>query len=47
MWPLLLQCKLVGKAQEVVSALSLEDSLQYDVKEASFCAYELILEAYR
>lgn len=30
-WPLLLQCKLVGEAQEVCSALSLEDSLQYDV----------------
>uniref|UniRef100_A0A674N472 Gypsy retrotransposon integrase-like protein 1 n=1 Tax=Takifugu rubripes TaxID=31033 RepID=A0A674N472_TAKRU len=48
MWPVLLQCKLVGKAQEVVSALSLEDSLQYDVlKEAILRAYELVPEAYR
>lgn len=32
---ILLQCKLVGKAQEVVSSLSLEESLQNDVlKEA-------------
>lgn len=47
MWPVLLQCKLVGKAQEVVSALSLEDSLQYDVvKEAIVHAYELVPEAY-
>ncbi len=29
-WPLLLQCKLVGKAQEVCSALTLEQSLDYD-----------------
>lgn len=30
-WPLLLQCKLVGKAQEVCNSLSIEDSLNYDV----------------
>lgn len=47
-WPLLLQCKLFGKAQEVVSALSLEDSLQYEcVKGAVLRAYELVPEAYR
>ncbi len=48
MWPLLLQCKIHGKAQEVVSALPLADSLQYDiVKEAILRAYELVPEAYR
>ena len=47
-WPLLLQCKLVGKAQKVCSTLSLEDSLQYDVvKKAILRAYELVPEAYR
>lgn len=47
-WPLLLQCKLVGKAQEVCSALSLEESLNYDVvKSAILAAYELVPEAYR
>lgn len=29
-WPLLLQCKLTGKVQEVCATLSLEDSLKYD-----------------
>nr|XP_033962443.1 uncharacterized protein LOC117464021 [Pseudochaenichthys georgianus] len=48
MWPILLQCKLVGKAQEVVSSLSLEESLQYEVlKESILRAYELVPEAYR
>ncbi|KAI3357900.1 hypothetical protein L3Q82_016288, partial [Scortum barcoo] len=48
MWPILLQCKLVGKAQEVVSSLPLEDSLRYVVlKEAILRAYELVPEAYR
>lgn len=48
MWPLLLQCKIHGKAQEVVSSLPLADSLQYDsVKEAILHAYELVPEAYR
>ncbi|XP_029975991.1 uncharacterized protein LOC115409133 [Salarias fasciatus] len=48
MWPLLLHCKLTGKAQEVVSALSLEDSLKYDkVKATVLRAYELVPEAYR
>lgn len=48
MWPLLLQCKIHGKAQEVVSVLPLADSLHYDtVKEAILRAYELVPEAYR
>lgn len=48
MWPLLLQCKLVGKAQEAVSALSLEDSLDYDcVKAAVLRTFQLVPEAYR
>ncbi|KAG1952330.1 gag-pol fusion protein [Pimephales promelas] len=47
-WSLLLQCKLVGKAQDVCSTLSLEESLQYDtVKSAILRAYELVPEAYR
>ncbi|KAL3968224.1 ATP-binding cassette, subfamily A (ABC1), member 1 [Sarotherodon galilaeus] len=47
-WSLSLQCKLVGKAQEVCTALSLEDSLDYDVvKAAVLRAYELLPEAYR
>ncbi|KAL1268457.1 hypothetical protein QQF64_033820 [Cirrhinus molitorella] len=42
-WPLLLHCRLIGKAQEVCSALPLEESLQYDsVKNAILRAYELI-----
>uniref|UniRef100_A0A3B3I2A9 Gypsy retrotransposon integrase-like protein 1 n=1 Tax=Oryzias latipes TaxID=8090 RepID=A0A3B3I2A9_ORYLA len=48
MWSILLQCKLVGKAQEVVSSLSVADSLQYTVlKESILRAYELVPEAYR
>ncbi len=47
-WSLLLQCKLVGKALEVYSTLSLEDGLKYDVvKLAILRAYELVPEAYR
>jgi len=47
-WTLLLQCRLVGKAMEVFSTLSLEDSLNYDaVKLAILRAYELVPEAYR
>lgn len=43
-----MQCKLVGKAQEVCSALTLEQSLDYDVmKNAVLRAYELVPEAYR
>lgn len=46
-WPLLLQCKLVGKPQEVCASLSIEDSLDYDtVKTTVLCAYELVPEAY-
>lgn len=47
MWPLLLHCKINRKAQEVVSALPLADSLKFDVKETILRAYELVLEAYR
>ncbi|XP_049340179.1 uncharacterized protein LOC125804771 [Astyanax mexicanus] len=48
MWPLLLQCKLVGKAQEVCSSLTVEQSLEYDTIKASVLrAYELVPEAYR
>lgn len=47
-WSLLLQCKLSGKAQEVVAALSLEESLKYNVVKATVLrAYELVPEAYR
>ncbi|GAA6104849.1 uncharacterized protein LOC125146164 [Tachysurus ichikawai] len=47
-WTILLQCKLVGKAQEDFSTLPLEESLQYDtVKLAILRAYELVPEAYR
>ncbi|CAJ1076939.1 uncharacterized protein LOC118558122 [Xyrichtys novacula] len=47
-WSLLLQCKLVGKAQEVCASLSIEDSLDYNVlKKTVLQAYELVPEAYR
>lgn len=47
-WALFLQCSLSGKAQEVSSALPLEQSLDYDtVKAAVLRAYELVPEAYR
>ncbi len=47
-WSLLLQCKLIGKAQEVCSTLSLEESLKYEsMKSAILRAYELVPEAYR
>ncbi len=47
-WSLLLQCKLIGKALEVYSTLSLEDSLKYDVVKLTVLkAYELVPEAYR
>ncbi len=47
-WSLLLQCKLVGKAQEVCASLSTEESLDYDVVKATvLLAYELVPEAYR
>lgn len=38
----------MGKAQEVISALSFEDSLDYDVVKVTVLrAYELVPEAYR
>lgn len=47
-WPILVQCKIHGKAQEAVAALPVEDSLKYDaVKAAILRAYELVPEAYR
>uniref|UniRef100_A0A8P4FXX4 CCHC-type domain-containing protein n=1 Tax=Dicentrarchus labrax TaxID=13489 RepID=A0A8P4FXX4_DICLA len=47
-WSLLLQCKIHGKAQDAIAALSLEESLSYDaVKTAILRAYELVPEAYR
>ncbi|KAK0136914.1 hypothetical protein N1851_026936 [Merluccius polli] len=47
-WSLLLQCKLVGKAQEVCASLSIEDSLDYGrLKKTVLQAYELVPEAYR
>uniref|UniRef100_A0A8C6Q6N7 CCHC-type domain-containing protein n=1 Tax=Nothobranchius furzeri TaxID=105023 RepID=A0A8C6Q6N7_NOTFU len=47
-WPLLLTCKLTGKALQVVSALSPTDGASYDkVKSAVLTAYELLPEAYR
>lgn len=46
--PHLLQCKFVGKAQEVCALLSIEDSLEYEiVKSTVLRAYELVPEAYR
>ncbi|KAL0146587.1 hypothetical protein M9458_058218 [Cirrhinus mrigala] len=46
-WPLLLHCKLIGKAQEVCSVLPLEERLQYEsVKNAVLHTYELVPEAY-
>lgn len=48
MWGLLLQCNLTSKAQQVCSALSAEQCLDYDVvKAAVLRAYELVPEAYR
>ena len=47
-WMVLLQSVLVGKAREVYSAMSVEQSSQYDnVKQAVLKAYELVPEAYR
>ena len=48
MWPLLLQCVFTGKAQEVLSALSIDQVKQYDVvRDSILHAYELVPEAYR
>ncbi len=47
-WSLLLQCKLVGKAQEVCATLSIDQSLNYEIVKATVLrAYELVPEAYR
>ncbi|XP_070410018.1 uncharacterized protein [Nothobranchius furzeri] len=47
-WSIMLQCKLTGKAQEVIASLSLSDSMDYNkVKAAVLVAYELVPEAYR
>lgn len=46
-WALLLQCRLVSKAQECAS-LSVDQSLDHDVVRATvLCAYQLVPEAYR
>ncbi|XP_039878543.1 uncharacterized protein LOC120727985 [Simochromis diagramma] len=48
MWCVMLLCKLTGKAQEVCSALSMEDCLVYEkLKSAVLQAHELLPEAYR
>lgn len=48
MWPILIQYKQVGKAQEIVSFLSLEKNLKYEVlKYSILCAYELVPEGHR
>lgn len=47
-WAVLLQCKLVGKAQKACNTLSIEDSLVYEkLKSAVLQTYELVPEAYR
>nr|XP_055067825.1 uncharacterized protein LOC129449084 [Misgurnus anguillicaudatus] len=47
-WTLLLQCVLTGRAQEVYSALTVEQSRDYEtVKSTLLQAYELAPEAYR
>ena len=47
-WTVLLQNVLIGKAQEIYSALSVDQSSHYLlVKEAVLTAYELVPEAYR
>ena len=47
-WTLLLQSVVIGKAREIDTQLSLEQSSDYDkVKELILKAYELVPEAYR
>ena len=47
-WSLLLHCKLTGRAQDICSALSVEESLDYDVvKAAILSGFELVPEHYR
>ena len=47
-WTLLLQSVVIGKAREIYTQLSLEQSSNYDtVKELILKAYELVPESYR
>ena len=47
-WTLLLQSVLVGKAREVFSAMTVQESTDYDkLKQKVFKAYELVPETYR
>ena len=47
-WTLLLQSIVIGKAREIYTQLSLEQSSDYDnVNELILKAYELVPEAYR
>ena len=47
-WTMLLQTVFIGKAREIYSSLSLDQSSNYDfVKESILKAYELVPEAYR
>ena len=47
-WTLLLQSVVIGKAREIYTQLSLEQSSDYDkIKELILKAYELVPEAYR
>ena len=47
-WTLLLQSVVIGKAREIYTQLSVEQSSDYDkVKELILKAYELVPEAYR
>ena len=47
-WTVLLQSVVIGKAREIYTQVSLEQSSDYDkVKELILKAYELVPEAYR
>ena len=47
-WTLLLQSVLIGKAREIYTQLTVEQSSSYDtVKELILKAYEMVSEAYR
>ena len=47
-WTLLLQSSLIGKAREIYTQLSVEQSSNYDyVKQTILKGYELVPEAYR
>ena len=47
-WTSLLQCVLVGKAQEIYASVPLVQSADYEVVKAAILkAYELVPEAYR